>query len=126
MSNEEPKMNPMFLHLVLSLQSAAWYQMGKTVSPISGKIERDLDQAKASIDMLLMLKEKTSGNLSDEEKKILENTVYTLQMNYVDEREKGDAEADAGAPAGESSASNTDNVKKADESETPSEDSSDK
>jgi hypothetical protein len=103
MSGEEGKLNPMFLQLALSLQSAAWYQMGKTVSPISGKIERDLDQAKASIDMLVMLKEKTAGNLSDEEKKILENIVYTLQMNYVDERNKGESEAESEAPKEKSS-----------------------
>lgn len=88
MSTEEEKLNPLFLHLVLSLQSAAWYQMGKTVSPISGKIERDMQQAKASIDMLVMLQEKTDGNLSDEEKNILDNAVYSLQMNYIEELEK--------------------------------------
>lgn len=97
MSSEEEKLNPLFLQLVLSLQSTAWYQMGKTVSPISGEIERDLNQAKASIDLLVMLKEKTTGNLSNEEKKILDNTVYTLQMNYIDEQKKDEAETDAGS-----------------------------
>jgi len=88
MPDEETKINPLFMQLIISLQSAAWYQMGKTVSPISGKIERNLDEARISIDLLAMLQEKTRGNLLDEEKKILDNTVYTLQMNYVDELNK--------------------------------------
>jgi len=97
MTDAEKNINPMFLQLVLSLQSAAWYQLGKTVSPISGKIERDLDQAKATIDLLAMLQEKTTGNLGKEEKQILDNTVYTLQMNYVDELEKDSGKGDNGS-----------------------------
>jgi hypothetical protein len=85
MTDETKQPNQLFLHLVLSLESAAMYQMGKTVSPVSGKMERDLDQARVSIDMLTMLQEKTAGNLLDEEKRILDRVVYQLQMNYVDE-----------------------------------------
>lgn len=85
MSNEEKKLNALFLQLVLSLQSAAWYQMGKIISPVSGKIEKNLDEAKVSIDLLTMLQEKTKNNLSEEEKKIIDNTIFTLQMNYIDE-----------------------------------------
>lgn len=112
MTDSEKNINPLFLQLVLSLQSAAWYQLGKTVSPISGKIERDLDQAKATIDLLAMLQEKTTGNLGKEEKQILDNTVYTLQMNYVDELEKDKGKGDNGSseppPAAESDADKTD------------------
>lgn len=97
MTDSEKDINPLFLQLVLSLQSAAWYQLGKTVSPISGKIERDLDQAKATIDLLAMLQQKTTGNLGKEEKQILDNTVYTLQMNYVDELEKDKGKGDNGS-----------------------------
>jgi hypothetical protein len=97
MTDTEKNINPLFLQLVLSLQSAAWYQLGKTMSPISGKVERDLDQAKATIDLLAMLQEKTAGNLGKEEKQILDNTVYTLQMNYVDELEKDKGKGDNGS-----------------------------
>jgi hypothetical protein len=97
MPNDEKKVNPLFLQLVLSLQSAAWYQLGKTVSPISGKIERDLNEARVSIDLLTMIQEKTKGNLLEDEKKILDNTIYTLQMNYIDEMNRGD-EMDETAP----------------------------
>jgi len=84
---DEDKINPLFLQLVISLQSAAMYQMGKPVSPISGEVERDLNQAKISIDLLTMLQEKTAGNLKDEEKQILDSAVYNLQMNYIEELE---------------------------------------
>lgn len=88
MADENKEVNPLFLQLVISLQSAAWYQMGKTMSPVSGKVERDLVQAKVSIDLLNMLQEKTKGNLVDEEQKIIDSTVYNLQMNYIEEVEK--------------------------------------
>lgn len=74
-----------FLSLVFSLHGAAMYQIGKTVSPISGKIERDLVQAKQSIDMLEMLQRKTSGNLTPDEKRMLDHFLYELRLNYVDE-----------------------------------------
>lgn len=85
MSEESMDFNPHFLQLVMSLQSAAMFQMGKTASPISGKIERDMIQAKISIDLLKMLQEKTKGNLSEQEKQVIDSTIYNLQMNYVDE-----------------------------------------
>jgi len=100
MANGEDKVNPLFLQLVMSLQSAAWYQMGKIVSPVTGKIEKNLAEARLSIDLLHMLQAKTQGNLQEEEKKILDNAVYTLQMNYIDElnqeKDKDKTEASAG------------------------------
>lgn len=96
MPKDENEMNPLFIQLVLSLQSAAWYQLGKTMSPISGKIERNLEEARVSIDLLTMIQEKTKGNLLEAEKKILDNTVYTLQMNYIDEQNLDKEKKDAG------------------------------
>lgn len=75
----------LFLHLVVSLQSAAYQQMGKIASPITGKVEKDLDQAQNSIDMLGMIQEKTKGNLSESEAKIIENILFELRMNYLEE-----------------------------------------
>jgi Domain of unknown function (DUF1844) len=88
MTDSESKINANFFQLVLSLQIAAVQQMGKIVSPISGKIERNLNQAKASIDMLEMLSEKTRNNLSKEEEQFLSNILFELRMNYVDECRK--------------------------------------
>ncbi len=95
----------MFLQLVISLESSAWMMLGKIANPLTGKIEKDLPGAKASIDTLMMLKEKTKGNLSEAEDKHLSNALTQLQLNYIEElktkpaREKTDEkkpEKDAG------------------------------
>jgi len=78
-----------FVQLVLSFHAAAWQQMGKVTSVMTGKIERDLNMAKHSIDMLGMLEEKTKGNLTEDEEKYLKHTLYELRMNYLDEMKKG-------------------------------------
>jgi Domain of unknown function (DUF1844) len=97
MSEAQSNTSPLFLHLFLSLQSAAMYQMGKIISPISGKIEREMDQARVTIDMLVMIQEKTKGNLQDDEKRLLDSMIYDLQMNYIEElnRDKTGGGADA-------------------------------
>lgn len=78
----------LFTQLVMSFQAAAWQQMGKTVSPFSGKVERNLELAKNSIDILGMLENKTKGNLSDAEHDFLKNVLTQLRMNYVEEINK--------------------------------------
>jgi len=88
------QINMYFFQLVASLQAAAWQQMGKIASPISGEIERNLEQAKVSIDMLDMLSEKTKGNLSEEENQLLTRALYDLKMNYVDETSKPEDKKD--------------------------------
>ena len=70
-----------FYQLTFSLHTAAMQHMGKTISPISGKIERNLDMAKSSIDMLEMLRKKTAGNLTEDEKKMLDHFLFDLRMN---------------------------------------------
>jgi hypothetical protein len=79
----------LFTQLVLSFQAAAWQQMGKVPSMITGKIERDLEMAKHSIDMLGMLESKTKGNLTENENKYLQHVLYELRLNYLDEMKKG-------------------------------------
>ena len=86
-----------FVQLVLSFHAAAWQQMGKVASIMTGKIERDLNMAKHSIDMLGMLEEKTKGNLTEDEEKYLKHTLYELRMNYLDEMKKGPEKKEEGA-----------------------------
>ena len=78
----------LFFSLVMTFQAAAMQQMGKLKSPISDKIERDLQQAQLSIDILDMLEEKTRGNLSEDENKLLKSILQELKLNYVDEMAK--------------------------------------
>jgi hypothetical protein len=87
--NENIKdVNVNFFQLIVSLQAGAMQQLGKVISPISGKVERDLELAKATIDMLTMLEEKTKGNLSEDEGKLLSHVLYELRLNYVEESKK--------------------------------------
>jgi hypothetical protein len=82
------KNTALFMQLVMTFQAAAWQQMGKIKNPITDKIERDLDQARYSIDMLEMLKDKTRGNLPEEELKFLTHVISELQLNFLDELKK--------------------------------------
>ena len=82
------KNTSLFFSLVMTFQAAAMQQMGKLKNPISDKIERDLQQAQLSIDILDMLEEKTRGNLSEEEAKLLKSILQELKLNYVDEISK--------------------------------------
>lgn len=74
-----------FIQLVYTFQAAAMQQMGKIVHPITNQVERNMEQAKHSIDMLAMLETKTRGNLTEREQKVLEKVLFELRMNYVDE-----------------------------------------
>jgi hypothetical protein len=74
-----------FVHLVGMFQFAALQQMGKLVNPVTQEVERDLDQAKASIDILEMLQSKTEGNLTEAEREFLGKVLFELRMDYVDE-----------------------------------------
>jgi hypothetical protein len=82
-----------FLTLVMSLATAAWSQLGKIAHPVTQKLEKDLSQARVSIDFLRMLLEKTEGNLKPKEKELLQSTVTDLELNYADEAAK-----ESGAP----------------------------
>lgn len=82
------KNTQLFVYLVGSFELSAMQFMGKIKNPVTDKIERNLEQAQFSIDMLDMLKIKTKGNLQDYEEKLLDNILGQLKMNYVDESEK--------------------------------------
>jgi hypothetical protein len=79
----------LFLGLVQSFQLAAMQQLGQVPDPVNQKTERDLAQAKLSIDMLEMLKARTEGNLTMEEGRFLDHVLTELRLHYVREAGKG-------------------------------------
>lgn len=92
-TNEEHNRDEyLFQHLIAMFQSLAFQQLGKLVNPITGKVEGDLQQAKITIDMLVMIQKKTEGNLADHEKQLLDRAIMELQMNYVEELNTKDLE----------------------------------
>jgi len=72
-----------FTTLVSSLATQAMLSLGGLQDPKSKKILVDLDMAEHHIDTLKVMQEKTSGNLTDEEKKILDEALYHTRMLYV-------------------------------------------
>ncbi|HOP07282.1 MAG TPA: DUF1844 domain-containing protein [candidate division Zixibacteria bacterium] len=92
MSADVPEMDPHFMQMVISLQAGAMQQLGKVANPFTGKVERNLPMAQATIDLLGMLEKKTSGNLTDTENKLLQHALYELRMNFVDESKKSDTD----------------------------------
>jgi uncharacterized membrane protein len=101
--NELDREEALFLSIMYSFHAAAMQQMGKIANPLTGKVERDLTGARGTIDVLLMFQKKTEGNLTDRERRVLNNLVTELQLNYVDESQRapeapeGEAEAPAAA-----------------------------
>lgn len=89
MSKEKEEIN-LFIALVTSLASTCWMQLGKVPNPVTNKIEKELDNAKFTIDILRMLRDKTRGNLSDDEEKLLLSVITDLELNYADEVKKQD------------------------------------
>ncbi len=83
----------LFQGLVFSLAAGAMQQMGKTVSPVTGKVEKDLPHAQMTIDMLDMLEAKTQGNLTANESKLLKQIIGDLKLNYVEELKDSQAAA---------------------------------
>ncbi len=72
-----------FSTLVLSIGSSAAMALGLAPNPMSGKTEKDLNLARFNIDLLIMLRDKTKGNLTDEEQRFINSIISDLQMKYV-------------------------------------------
>ena len=91
----EDKNKQLFLSLIYSFQMQTMMQLGKLANPMSGKIERELEGAQVTIDMLDMLKEKSANNISDDEKRFLEQVIADLKLNFVEEKAKGPSDTPA-------------------------------
>jgi hypothetical protein len=86
-SGEEQAYPPIdFPNFILSLSTTAMYHFGDFPDPATGETRRNLSAAKQTIDILGMLRDKTEGNLKDEEKQLLEGLLFELRMRYVKEK----------------------------------------
>lgn len=82
----------LFAQLVLQQTNLALMLLGKVPNPQSGETRRDLDGARLFIDQLEMLEAKTRGNLAREEARLLQQSLMTLRLAFVEA-------VDASAPA---------------------------
>jgi len=89
-SEEETQRAPLpevnFTSLVFSLSSSALFHLGEIPDPQTGEKKKDLSLAKHAVDTIAMLKEKTEGNLTEEEQKFVENVLTDLRWRYVKEK----------------------------------------
>ncbi|MCJ7749307.1 MAG: DUF1844 domain-containing protein [Desulfobacterales bacterium] len=83
MKQEVPLPEISFINLIFSLSTSALIQLGEIQDPITQQLAKNLPLAKQTIDLIGMLKEKTKGNLTSDEEKVLENLLYDLRMRYV-------------------------------------------
>jgi hypothetical protein len=69
--------------LVQMLAGTVMMSLGRLPDPMTQQRRRDLVQAKHTIDILLMLRDKTRGNLTEAEAQLLQELLPQLQMEYV-------------------------------------------
>lgn len=81
-----PQIN--FFNFILSLSTTAMFHFGDFPDPESQKPQKNLAAAKQTIDILGMLKDKTSGNLDEDEKSLIEGILFELRMRYVREKDR--------------------------------------
>jgi len=74
-----------FSNFVLSLAATAMVQLGMVPDPETGQnVQPNLPIAQHTIDTLVLLQEKTTGNLDGEEEKLLESMIYELRLRFVE------------------------------------------
>jgi hypothetical protein len=78
----------LFTQLLYIFYSSAMVALGKLKNPATDKVERNLEQAKQSIDILELIKDKTKNNISQDQERMLHGMLTDLRLNYVDESNK--------------------------------------
>ncbi len=72
-----------FTEFLMRIASEAFIYLGLVEHPMSGQRQVDLPAAKESIDMLLMLRAKTEGNLTPGEARFYDDLLADLKMQFV-------------------------------------------
>ncbi len=83
-SKEQRQIPPVdFSSFVLSLANNALFHMG-FLKLQDSEVQKDLPAARQIIDLMALLEEKTKGNLTEQEQKILKETLFQLRMAFVE------------------------------------------
>ncbi len=72
-----------FSTFILSLSTSALMNLGEIENPLTKKVEKELPAAKQTIDIIAVLREKTRGNLTDYESRLIEDVLTDLRIRYV-------------------------------------------
>jgi hypothetical protein len=73
-----------FLTFIVSMSHSALLHLGDAPDPATGTREKNLPLARQTIDLLAMLQEKTRGNLTGDEERVLSQAIYDLRMRFVE------------------------------------------
>ena len=92
-SEEEVEPQLDFFNYIASLSFQAMIFLGEVPNPLTNQTEKNLKQAKFLIDTLILIREKTVGNLTKEEGELLNGSVYELQRRYLEVSQKEQKEA---------------------------------
>lgn len=85
-SDEKTRQTPLdgdFTGFLLSLGQTALIDLGVAPHPETSKLSKDLPQARQTIDILAMLRDKTQGNLTAAEEKLLDGLLYQLRLAFL-------------------------------------------
>ncbi len=82
----EPQLD--FFNYVASLGFQAMIFLGEMPNPVTNQTEKNLKQAKFLIDTLVLIRDKTIGNLTKEEGELLNGSIYELQKRFVEIAQK--------------------------------------
>lgn len=75
-----------FSAFIISLNTSVLYHLGEIKDPETGQTNVNFDLARHAIDTLVMLQQKTQGNLSRDEEEMLKNIVYDVKLRFVKAR----------------------------------------
>jgi hypothetical protein len=82
-ASEKPPETIDFAQFVYSLATTTMVHLGEIAEPTTGQKMENLEAARQMIDILSILQEKTEGNLTSDESKLLEGLLYELRMKFV-------------------------------------------
>ncbi|MEO6870637.1 MAG: DUF1844 domain-containing protein [Chthoniobacterales bacterium] len=83
-NTQSGEMTQRFIEFVMMQAQHAALFLGQIPNPQTGKAEVNLEVARMFIDQLVMIQEKTRGNLSNDESTVLRNALSSLQMAFVE------------------------------------------
>jgi hypothetical protein len=85
---KEPEKPIDFSTFLIGLASSALIHLGDAPNPETGKSGQDLLLTKQTLDLLTVLREKTRGNLSNEEERLFDGLLTDLRLRYVDAQKR--------------------------------------
>lgn len=84
MGNWESEAEPDFNIFITSLGMQAMIFLGEMANPVTNETKIELPRAKYLIETIAMIRDKTKGNLTNEESKLVDDMLYALRLKYAE------------------------------------------